>query len=119
MLLAVCCGSYGKKVKGSVTCGTDRLEGVIVTDGENFTRTKKNGKFTFDIKDDAEFVYIVTPAGYVADWSSGVPTFYLSVQGTDRFDFFLRKMRGGQELKMRSILWYRRGSKIQGEVATS
>ena len=103
MLLALCSSSYGRKVKGSVTCGTDRLGGVIVTDGDSFTRTKKNGKFAFEIKDDAEFVYIVTPAGYTADWSSGVPAFYLPVQGTDRFDFNLKRTAGGQEYHILAI----------------
>ena len=95
MLLALCCSSYARKVTGSVTCGTDKLEGVIVTDGENFTLTKKNGKFSFEINDDADFVHIVTPAGYVADWSTGVPAFYMPAQGCDKFDFILQKMSVG------------------------
>ena len=49
---------------------------MIVTDGTNFTQTNKNGKFSFEIKDDAQFVYIVTPAGYAGDWSEGVPAFF-------------------------------------------
>ena len=75
-------------VLGQVLSGKEKLADVIVTDGTNFTRTNKKGKFTFDIQDDAEFVYIVTPAGYSADWSSGVPVFYQPAAGTDRFVFF-------------------------------
>lgn len=95
MLLVICCSTYARKVTGSVTCGTEKLEGVIVTDGESFTLTRKNGKFAFEIKDDAEFVYIVTPAGYVADWSTGVPAFYIPAQDCDKFDFSLKKLVPG------------------------
>ena len=56
-----------RKVTGSVKCGENKLEGVIVTDGTNFTKTLKSGKFTFDIDDNAEFVFIITPSGYGAE----------------------------------------------------
>lgn len=87
--------AFARKVTGSVKCGEVKLEGVIVTDGESFTQTGKNGKFVLDICDDAEFVYIVTPSGYVADWSSGVPAFYKSAQGMDKFEFDLQKTAKG------------------------
>lgn len=79
-------------VLGQVLSGKEKLADVIVTDGTNFTRTNKKGKFTFDIQDDAEFVYIVTPAGYSADWSSGVPVFYQRPQvQTDSFSISRRQ----------------------------
>lgn len=86
-----------RKVSGTVTCGEVSLSGVIVTDGENFTKTNDKGKFNFDIKDDAEHVYIVTPAGYVADWTSGVPAFYQKAPGVKKFNFNLQKIGGGQD----------------------
>lgn len=76
-------------VSGSVVSGKKKLSGVIVSDGTNFTKTSKNGKFTFDIKDDAPFVYIMTPSGYVADWSTGVPAFYQKAADKDEFVFDL------------------------------
>ena len=78
-------------VSGSVVSGKQKLAGVVVSDGTNFTKTSKNGKFTFDIKDDAPFVYIITPSGYVADWSTGVPAFYQSANEKDEFVFDLIK----------------------------
>ena len=89
--LAVSGVAEARKVSGKVISGKDNLKGVIVTDGEHFTQTRKNGKFSFDINDDAEFVYIVTPAGYAADWSSGVPAFYQRAEGKDNFIFDLIK----------------------------
>lgn len=80
-----------RKVKGSVTCEGKGLESVIVTDGESFTKTTNNGQFNFNINDNAEFVYIVTPSGYVADWSKGSPEFYKTTKDTNNFTFELLK----------------------------
>ena len=88
---------------GSVRCGDVKLAGVIVTDGENFTRTTKNGRFTFEINDDAEFVYLVTPAGYVAEWQSGVPAFYKPAAGVSKFEFNLQRTGGGSDYHIVAI----------------
>ncbi len=90
-LMMACGHADARKVSGIVTSGEEKLGGVIVTDGKNFTQTKKNGKFSFEIEDDAEFVYIVTPTGYVADFSSGVPAFYQRAAGMNKFMFDLAK----------------------------
>lgn len=91
-VLLVCNIADARKVSGQVTCGDDKLSGVIVTDGKNFTQTKANGKFAFEIADDAEFVYIVTPTGYAADWSTGIPAFYQTASGVSKFNFDLKKL---------------------------
>ncbi len=88
-LLLLATTTEARKVSGTVKAGEEKLSGVIVTDGKNFTQTKKNGRFSFEIKDDAEFVYIVTPAGYVADWSSGAPAFYQRAAEKKKFEFDL------------------------------
>ena len=41
LLLAGCLASEARKVKGSVMCGSERLEGVIVTDGYGFAVTDR------------------------------------------------------------------------------
>ena len=97
LLLAGCFVSEARKVKGAVMCGSERLEGVIVTDGYGFAVTDRRGRFVFDIRDDAEFVHIVTPSGYVADWSSGVPAFYMPASGRTRFDFKIRRTASGDD----------------------
>ncbi len=88
-LLVLCSVAEARKVSGTVKSGEEKLSGVIVTDGKNFTQTKKNGKFSFEIEDDAEFVYIITPSGYTADFSSGVPAFYQEAAGKKKFAFDL------------------------------
>ena len=89
-------------VKGKVTCGEQNLSKVIVTDGTNFTRTKKNGRFKMDIADSARFVYIITPSGYSADWSSGSPEFYQKAEGKDYFSFDL--VRTGEDYSKYNII---------------
>lgn len=101
--LAFCGVMSARKVSGSVTCEGEKLSGVIVTDGVNFTQTKKNGKFSFDIKDDATFVYIVTPAGYVADFSTGVPAFFQTAEGKKKFDFELIKTKTSDDYSLVAI----------------
>lgn len=95
--------AHARKVTGTVTCGLELLEGVIVTDGSNFTTTNFKGKFAFDINDNAEHLYIVTPAGYVADWSSGVPAFYQEAAGKKKFHFDLQKTAGGKDYNIVAI----------------
>ena len=102
-VLSVCYAADARKVTGSVRCGETKLEGVVVTDGSSFARTGRNGKFTFDIADDAEFVYIVTPSGYVADWSFGVPAFYMRAEGASRFEFNLQRLSGGTDYDIVAI----------------
>ena len=95
MLLLLLCGAVqAKKIKGKVVCGSERLSGVVVTDGRNFTRTGANGIFRMDVAEDAEFVYIVTPSGYAADWSEGSPRFYRAASGADGFTFDLIRLDG-------------------------
>ena len=93
VLAGMCLSVEARPVKGTVKSGKERLAGVIVTDGVNFTATRKNGSFSFEISDNAEFVYIVTPSGYCGDWSSGVPAFYKTASGQDRFDFQLQRLK--------------------------
>ena len=102
-LLMICGVAQARKVSGKVVSGKEKLAGVIVTDGEHFTKTKKSGKFAFDINDDAEFVYIVTPAGYVAEWSSGVPQFYQEAAGVKKFIFDLKKMSSSKDYSIVAI----------------
>ncbi len=102
-LLMLCSYAEARKVSGTVKSGDEKLSGVIVTDGKNFTQTKKNGKFSFEIEDEAEFVYIVTPSGYVADWSTGVPQFYQAAPGNKKFTFDLLKTEKSNDYSIVAI----------------
>ena len=82
--------SEARTVTGKVISGKKKLSGVVVTDGKNFTQTRRNGTFSFEICDSADFVYIVTPSGYTADWSDGSPAFYRKAEGQSHFEFDLK-----------------------------
>lgn len=104
LVLVLSCGvSDARKVSGTVTCGETGLSGVLVTDGQTFTQTKKNGKFVFDIADDAEFVYIITPSGFAADWSDGVPAFYQKAEGKKSFVFELKGIGQGYDYNLIAV----------------
>ncbi|MGL5683083.1 MAG: calcineurin-like phosphoesterase C-terminal domain-containing protein [Marinifilaceae bacterium] len=94
MVLAgiLCSGGsiMARNIKGRVTAGGEQLSGIIVTDGKTFTTTDKRGNYILDANKDADFVYIVTPNGYTANYATGAPQFYKSI--TDKksgYDFEL------------------------------
>ena len=66
-LFAVIGTINARKVTGEVLCDGDG----ICKDGKSFTTTKDTSKFSFNIKNDAEFVYIITPAGKMVGGRNG------------------------------------------------
>lgn len=102
VLLAFSQLSQARPVKGKVHCGNDPLSGVIVTDGVNFTRTDSKGTFRLDIEDDAWNVYIVTPRGYTADYTSGSVAYYRPAD-SKTFDFDLIKTSDSGDYTLFSI----------------
>lgn len=64
-------------IRGQVKAGNKGLSHVVITDGINFTQTDTKGNFLLDTDQEARFVYLLTPDGYVADYRSGTPEFYL------------------------------------------
>lgn len=91
-VLSCCIVADARKVSGSVVCGNEKLEGVVVTDGTHFTQTKANGKFSLNISDNADFVYIFTPSGYVAPYETGSPQFYQKAEKSKKkYVFELQK----------------------------
>ena len=89
-------------VSGGVSCGNTKLSDVIVSDGENFTVTQKDGSYSLDVSEDADFVFIVTPSGYAADWSSGVPQFYKRISEGD-INFDLKKFDVGRQYNIIAV----------------
>lgn len=88
----------GKVVTGHVRTGKTPMVDIIVTDGLHFTYTKSDGAYILDAPEDAKFVYLITPKGYVADYSSGVPQFYQRiVEGRKSHDFELYPMKGNSD----------------------
>lgn len=103
LLLSLCWGlcasAAARPIRGTVKCGGKPLEGITVTDGYSFARSDAAGEFTLDTNDDALFISVVTPSGYIAPTGKeAVPQFYRPyVPATKRYDFCLR--RGPQPAK--------------------
>ncbi|MBQ7192424.1 MAG: calcineurin-like phosphoesterase C-terminal domain-containing protein [Paludibacteraceae bacterium] len=87
--------SYARTVRGTVKGEDKPLGGVLVTDGFSFVQTDHTGAYSIELNDKAEFVYIVTPKGYVADYTSGVPQFFQRLDPQkDTYAFALQHMTG-------------------------
>ena len=91
-----------KKVKGSVKSGETPLAGIVVSDGYHFTTTATDGSFAFNTHKDARYVFVITPSGYVADYSTGAPAFYLPVSSKS-FQFSLQPFGQGTDYTLFSV----------------
>lgn len=81
---------FARPVSGTVTAGTLKLSGVVITDGVNFAATDKSGKFQLEVNDQSDFIYIFTPSGYTAKRTDGISQFYKKVdQNTTSVNFDL------------------------------
>lgn len=62
------------------------IEGVIVTDGKNVTKTDKNGEFSLPGFEKTRFITITTPSGYTTN------NFYIPIKsGNESYIFYLEK----------------------------
>ena len=93
-----------KKIKGSVKSEGAPLSGVIVSDGYRFTTTASDGGFTLNTHKDARYVFVITPSGFVADYSTGAPAFYQSLKDSPKsFDFSLQPFGDGDDYTIFSV----------------
>ncbi|MGI6222631.1 MAG: calcineurin-like phosphoesterase C-terminal domain-containing protein [Prevotella sp.] len=82
-------------VSGFVKSGKQPIPEVAVTDGLHFTITDRQGNYSIDISPIAKFIYIVTPSGYIADYSSGIPQFYQKIMPEiSKYNFQLKPING-------------------------
>ena len=84
-------------VGGTVKTEAGRpLPEVIVTDGEQFAFTDAAGRYRMEVSDSAEFVYLITPQGYVADCTDGMPRFWPRLRPQSAsYDFTLHPSGSG------------------------
>src|SRR5690554_1674954 len=95
LLLFSSCLSTGDAhaaVEGKVTSDEGGLPNVVVTDGYQCVITGSDGSYRFTPHQDARFIYISTPAGYLPAEEMQVPLFYIPIEkGRECYDFALRK----------------------------
>ena len=87
-----------KGVAGRVLCEGKGVEGVVVTDGVNLTKTGKDGVYTLptNVKNPhCQFVHISIPSGYEVERIGNAPQFYKRVNPkakSNTIDFALTKV---------------------------
>ena len=87
-----------RPILGSVKCGGKPMGGVTVTDGYTFAQSDEQGIFTLDADDQALFISLVTPSGYLAPLDGGIPQFYRAYDpAAKRYDFELQPWPGSGE----------------------
>lgn len=87
-----------RPIRGSVKCGGKPMSGVAVTDSYTFTQSDEQGIFTLDADDQALFISLVTPSGYLAPLDGGIPQFYRAYDpAAKRYDFELQPWPGSGE----------------------
>ena len=95
-LWCVCAWAAGSvTVRGRVLCGGRGVEGVWVSDGEEFARTDKRGNYSLEAGADNRFVFVCVPAGYDAPVEKGVVRYFppLPAEGKS-CDFTLLRRAG-------------------------
>lgn len=71
-------GSF--KFAGTVTCGSEPLSGVVVTDGLQSVQTDAQGRFSLESPaNNVRFISVCVPEGYEAPAVDGLPKFFVKV----------------------------------------
>ena len=103
VLILVSFSLLAKKITGNVHCGDKMIQGVLVTDGVHFATTDRDGFFRLKIDKNSRFVYIVTPSGYTADYTSGAPAFYQKLSKKTFYPFTVFKTKEGSDYTLFSV----------------
>lgn len=66
----------GYNLKGMVFCGNKGVEGVLVTDGVEITKTNADGHYWLKSNKVYEVVYVILPSGYNVPTQGAMPKFW-------------------------------------------
>lgn len=86
-------------VKGRVLCGGRGVEGVWVSDGEEFACTDKRGNYRLQAGADNRFVFVCVPAGYDAPVEKGVVRYFHPLPADGKSCDFTLLRRAGDDLR--------------------
>lgn len=91
-----------QQIEGKVHCEGVGIEGVVVTDGIRVTTTNSLGEYKIQSSDEAKFVYISTPSGYLTEVKDKtIPQFYKKKKSDiNQYDFELKKNPKSDEQHM-------------------
>ena len=91
-------------VYGIVSCGTEGVPGVVVSDGKRVVVTDEKGVYQFKSDKSVGYVFISVPSGYHVSTEGVFPQIYRlftkSTSEVERFDFPLTKVEGQENHTM-------------------
>ena len=97
-LWCVCAWAAGSvTVRGRVLCGGRGVEGVWVSDGEEFACTDKRGNYRLQAGADNRFVFVCVPAGYDAPVEKGVVRYFHPLPADGKSCDFTLLRRAGDD----------------------
>lgn len=85
-------GAGVRTLKGRVSCQGQGVEQVVVTDGEHFALTDKEGRYALCAAEDSRLIYITIPSGYEVEAKSSVPQFWQRISAEETtYNFELQR----------------------------
>ncbi len=66
--------------EGYILCDGKGIQNVVVTDGENFTLSNTEGKYSLPYNASAKLIYISSPVGYTVPVEKSVPLFWKNIK---------------------------------------
>ena len=94
----------GNNVYGIVSCGTEGIPGVVVSDGVEVVQTDVDGVYQFKSKKKHKYVFISVPSGYEAMSEGVLPKIHVQLtkgeNEPERVDFPLVEAPGQETHKM-------------------
>lgn len=92
-------------IKGSVKSLSKGVEGVVITDGKNFTKTNNKGEFRIDSDTTQAYIYYTLPTGYDSPVENGIPVFYQKKNSAvTEYNFEIKKSKFDQK-KHTFLVW--------------
>ncbi|MDR1154761.1 MAG: calcineurin-like phosphoesterase C-terminal domain-containing protein [Bacteroidales bacterium] len=100
----------GMTVKGWVSCGSEPVAGVVVSDGHEVAVTDANGVYYLPSQKQTGFVFISTPGNYETDSRDGIPQFFRRLEApaatVERKDFALTQVNNDRHAVLAIADWH-------------
>lgn len=97
--------THGSTISGIVSDGKKGIANTVVSDGFEVVITDKNGRYTINLNDKSEFLFLSTPAGYDFKTDTGsVNRQYETLGARNEVSFTLKRLKINDD-KHNFIIW--------------
>jgi C terminal of Calcineurin-like phosphoesterase/N terminal of Calcineurin-like phosphoesterase/Calcineurin-like phosphoesterase len=97
--------THGNTITGRVTDGKNAVANAVLSDGFFVVKTDVNGRYSINLSDKSEFLFLSTPSGY--DFKTDVGSInrqYENLGARNEINFVLKKLRQNDD-KHHFIIW--------------